>query len=112
MSHMIAESEALPRPTHRRWTSHQPTSEFSLAGTQKEWLKQEGDLIGSWSTAEPIEAADDVQFFLNDFADSKEPRKELVHCCEEISEQLLQIRDELQTEGSAADIVQLRVFGD
>ncbi len=40
------------------------------------------------------------------------PKMELVHCCEEISEQLMQIRDELQFENSSSSAVQLRVFGD
>lgn len=112
MSRMIAAFEALPHPTRLSWTSHIPTANCYLSDTESRQPKQH-ELLGSWSTSEPSETTtDDLPAFDLDGSQSNPQRMELVHCCEEISEQLLQIRDGLQIEDAAAGTVQLRIFGD
>lgn len=108
MSRMIAEPEASNYSTIDQWTSHHPF----LESPHDEIHPTPQNLNGSWSTAESFSAPNDLNDFMERLLDSDSSRIGLMHCCEEISEQLLQIREELQFDDSSSEIVKLRVFGD
>lgn len=108
MSRMTTESDVSKRRSRRQWTPHHSSSEIHY----EEQCRPQVKLHGSWTTSESFAAPEDLHSFLNDLSDPDVPRSGLMHCCEEISEQLLQIRDELQFDDVATDVIRLRVFGD
>lgn len=108
MSRMTAESEASQRLTRSQWTAPLPISEQN----HDDQHHVQNRLYGSWSTSESFAAPQDLQGFLNDLVAPEACRMGLMDCCEEISEQLLQIRDDLKHEDCSPDVVRLKVFGD
>lgn len=110
MSRMLAAFEALPTSARSSQTSVFPTLSFQLKYDQEKQFQQPTK-FDSWPTTDQNETTGEYDEGYDEADISPESRIELVHSCEEISEQLLQIRAELQIGDSAAGVVQLRVFG-
>lgn len=110
MSRMIAAFEPLP-DSYLSSTPSPPRPKSSCLAMTEKTLSNPMQLSRSQFMSEQTETAIDRIKLHDEASELCPPRIELVHSCEEISEQLLQIRDELQIGDSAAGVVQLRVFG-
>ena len=106
---MIAASEAHPHSGCPFWTSPLPTAFSFLAEIDRRHHKHPKRLE-SWSARETLKDTTEIDSIQDDDFQPNSRRVELVHSCEEISEQLLQIRNGLQVEHSAANAAQLRIF--
>ncbi|MEP3480132.1 MAG: hypothetical protein ABJZ55_12850 [Fuerstiella sp.] len=109
MSRMIAAFEALPHSARPFSTSQLPTANSLLAEIDRRHPERP-ERLDSWSSGESPEKPTEFDGIQNENFQPNSPRIELVHSCEEISQQLLQIRNGLQAEHSNDSTVQLRIF--
>lgn len=110
MSRLIAEFEQ-PR---NAWKFKTPACDNSFPesffGEIPSHPGRNTELTGEWTTECPAGLAGELRDVLDQLLSSEEPRPGLMDCCEQISEQLLQIRDELQFEIGADESAVLRLF--